>query len=210
MAAEPAIKRTVAFFDGQNLFRKVKDAFGYRFPNFDAPALARVICANHGWQLQQVRFYTGVPDTRDNAFWNHFWTAKFAQMGRERVHLFSRPLRYRDETVRLPDGSSVMVRVGREKGVDVRIALDVIRLALRGEFDVGLIFSQDQDLSEVAKEIRLIAKEQSRWLKLGSAFPFSPVLKKPRGINGTDWIRIDRGTYDACIDPRDYRPKPKP
>jgi hypothetical protein len=26
-----------------------------------------------------------------------------------------------------------------------------------------------------------------------------------RGINSTDWIRIDRAAYDACIDPRDYR-----
>jgi uncharacterized LabA/DUF88 family protein len=39
---------------------------------------------------------------------------------------------------------------GEEKGVDVRIALDVIRLAHRAEYDVALLFSQDQDLSEVA------------------------------------------------------------
>jgi hypothetical protein len=34
-------------------------------------------------------------------------------------------------------------------------------------------------------------------------------VPKPRGINGTDWIKIDRATYDACLDARDYRPKPK-
>jgi hypothetical protein len=28
-----------------------------------------------------------------------------------------------------------------------------------------------------------------------------------RGINGTDLVRIDRATYEACIDPYDYRPK---
>ena len=28
-----------------------------------------------------------------------------------------------------------------------------------------------------------------------------------RGINGTDWIKVDRHTYDACTDPADYRPK---
>jgi hypothetical protein len=31
--------------------------------------------------------------------------------------------------------------------------------------------------------------------------------QKTRSINGTDWIRVDRATYDACIDPKDYRPK---
>lgn len=97
----------------------------------------------------------------------------------------------------------------REKGVDVRLALDVVRLAHGQEYDIALIFSQDQDLSEVADEIRVVAQEQGRWIKAASAFPVSPVVPKPRGINRTDWIKIDRATYDACLDTRDYRPKPK-
>jgi hypothetical protein len=44
---------------------------------------------------------------------------------------------------------------------------------------------------------------------MASAFPFSPASPNRRGINGTDWIKIDRATYDACLDSRDYRPKPK-
>jgi len=71
-----------------------------------------------------------------------------------------------------------------------------------------MIFSQDQDLSEVAREIRNIARSQGRWLKIASAFPVSPVIQNRKGINWTDWIQIDRATYDACLDPRDYRPKP--
>lgn len=209
MPTEPAIKRAVAFVDGQNLYRSAKTAFGYHYPNYDVHALAQAVSAIQNWQLRQVRFYTGIPDLGDNAFWHHFWTAKFAQMGRQGIHLFWRLLRYRNEVVRLPDGQEVTVLVGREKGVDVRLALDVIRLAYRREFDVALIFSQDQDLSEVADELRLIAQEQQRWIKAACAFPISPVVLKPRGINGTDWIRIARATYDACLDPRDYRPKKK-
>ena len=87
----------------------------------------------------------------------------------------------------------------------MRIALDVIRLAHRREFDVALIFSQDQDLSEVADESRAISHEQGRWIKIACAFPFSPTSCNKRGINKTDWIKIDRATYDACLDPRDYR-----
>ena len=41
MPAEPSQKRTVAFFDGQNLFYAVKKAFGYNWPNYDPLALAR-------------------------------------------------------------------------------------------------------------------------------------------------------------------------
>ncbi len=76
-----------------------------------------------------------------------------------------------------------------------------------GSFDVALVLSQDQDLSEVAEEIRIIAQEQNRWLKITSAFPASPAFKNTKGIYRTDWIKIDRATYDTCIDARDYRPK---
>lgn len=205
MATEPTIKRVVAFFDGQNLFHAAKEAFGYPFPNYDPLALAEQICQKQGWQFQGARFYSGIPDRQDNAFWNHFWVAKLGAMGHRGVTVYSRSLRYRNQTVRLPDGTTQSFLVAEEKGIDVRIALDTIHLAYRNDFDVALIFSQDQDLSEVAEQVRLIAKEQSRWIKVASAFPVSPVSRNRRGINKTDWIPIDRATYDACIDPRDYR-----
>jgi hypothetical protein len=170
----PSPIRAVAFFDGQNLFHCAKAAFGYNFPNYNPVGLAKTICATKGWQCDGVRFYTGVPDAGDNPFWNHFWVAKGAQMGRE--------------------------------GVDVRMALDIIRLAHENKYDVALLFCRDQDLSEVADEIRIMAAEKKRWIKVASAFPCSPAYKV-RGINRTDWIKIDRATYDACLDTRDYRPK---
>jgi uncharacterized LabA/DUF88 family protein len=205
MPAEPPVKRAVAFVDGQNLFHAARSAFGYTYPNYDIGALARSICAGRGWNLGQTRFYTGVPDARDNAFWNGFWAKKLLSMSRAGVWTFSRPLRYRNQTVKLPDGTSHAVLSAEEKGVDVRIALDIIRMAHRREYDVALVFSQDQDLSEVAAEVRVISGEQNRWIKIASAFPDSPAARNHRGINSTDWIRIDRAAYDACIDPRDYR-----
>lgn len=185
---EPELKRVIAFFDGQNLFNAVKEAFGYRFPNFDPQELAATLCRQKGWQLRQTRFYTGVPDPRDGDPREGFWERKLAQMGRQGVWTFSRP-----------------VRNGREKGVDVRIALDIVGCALDRECDVVLLFSQDQDLAEVGVELRKIARQSGRWIKIASAFPVSDASRNRRGINGTDWIVIDRLTYDGCIDPRDYR-----
>ncbi|MCI0586582.1 MAG: NYN domain-containing protein, partial [Planctomycetes bacterium] len=95
--------------------------------------------------------------------------------------------------------------IREEKGIDVRIAIDVIRI--EREYDVAVLFSQDQDFSEVAREIRAIAKEQGRWIKIASAYPVAREKPESRGIDLTDWIPIDRATYDACLDPRDYRPK---
>ena len=128
-------------------------------------------------------------------------------MGRIGVQTFSRHLKYRNQTVRLPNGGSTTVLVGSEKGIDVRLALDVVAAARDNACDVALVFSQDQDLSEVADEVRAISMQQKRWIKLACAFPVSPTYNNTRGINQTDWVRIDRAAYDACLDPRDYRPK---
>jgi len=207
MRVEPAVKRAVAFFDGQNLFHTAKQVFGYQYPNFDPGLLAEAIAKSQGWILTETRFYTGVPDSVDSTFWNHFWNAKLAVMGTRGIKSYRRPLKYRNKTIALPSGGSSVVRVGQEKGIDIRIALDVVRLAHHNAFDVAIIFSQDQDLSEAVDEVKDIAIEHDRWIKIASAFPDSPASANRRGINGTDWLKIDKGTYDACIDPNNYRPK---
>jgi uncharacterized LabA/DUF88 family protein len=199
--------RAIVFVDGQNLFHAVKKAFGYNYPNYDVLSLAQAICKRQGWSCERVQFYTGVPDLTDNPFWHQFWAAKLPAMNHQGVKVFSRSLRYQMKTITLPDGSQQTLRVGQEKGIDVRIALDVVRAMRLRECEVVVVFSQDQDLSEVADEVRLFAREQKRWVKIASAFPVSPVAKKSRGINKADWIHIDKATYDACIDTRDFRPE---
>ena len=199
--------RTIAFFDGQNLFHAAKEAFGYDYPNYDPKKLAKAICVQQGWQLVETHFYTGVPNASDNAFWYHFWVTKLGQIGRgKKVYTFSRSLRYRPRTITTPSGQQQTVFIGEEKGIDVRIAIDCIRSAHKQTYDVALIFSQDQDLSEVAEEIRTIAKEQNRWIKIACAFPANIGKKNSRGIDKTDWIKIDKALYDAYRDQRDYRP----
>jgi hypothetical protein len=80
-------------------------------------------------------------------------------------------------------------------------------MARENRYDVALVFSQDQDLSEAADEVKAISAQQARWIKVACAFPVSPTSVNCRGINRTEWIRIDRATYDACLDPNDYRLK---
>jgi len=203
MAKAPAVPRAIAFVDGQNLFHAAKEAFGYDFPNYDVVKLAREVASVGGWSLAQTRFYTGIPEPKDPR--HRFWSNKLAGMGRQGVVLFTRPLRYHPEEVTHPDGSASTVRIPVEKGVDVRLALDVVRLAFANRFDVAIVFSQDQDYSEAAKEIRAIAKATARWIKAVSAFPCSATSSNRRGIDLTDWIRIDRAIYDRCLDPVDYR-----
>ena len=79
-------------------------------------------------------------------------------------------------------------------------------MARNAELDVAIIFSQDQDLGEVAREVRDISRSTDRWLKVVSAFPAGSNATVRRGIDRTDWFRMNREFYDACLDPRDYRP----
>jgi uncharacterized LabA/DUF88 family protein len=203
----PAIKRTVAFFDGQNLFRHAKDAFGHYHPNYDPIKLTDAICALKGWQRQGVRFYTGVPDAVRDPPWHAYWSNRLLQMRRAGILVTTRPIRYRDQVIVHPDGSKKIVTTPQEKGIDVRLALDIVRLAYSNQYDAGLIFSQDQDLSEVAQEVAQVAKTQQRWIKLACAFPAGSLAKSARGIDRTEWIPMDRNFYDSCLDPKDYRPK---
>jgi uncharacterized LabA/DUF88 family protein len=205
MPPEPSIKRTVAFFDGQNLYHHAKAAFGYSYPNYSPLALASQVCGNNGFNLHEIRFYTGIPSAKDDPFWNAFWSAKLLAMSRANIEVFSRPLRYRPKTVTISPGVEFSTTTAEEKGIDVRIAIDVMRLVRTNVLDVALLFSQDQDFSELADEVRAVARDQGRWIKIACAFPRSRTASNRRGINKTDWIPIDRSLYDACIDPRDYR-----
>lgn len=209
MTNEPSAKRAMAFFDGQNLFYAAKEAFGYPFPNYDPHKLATEICRAKGWNLSGIRFYTGIPDIIADPDRHHFWSAKLAVMGTRGIKPFTRPLRYQNKVISLPNGQLTTAQVGREKGIDVRIALDIVRFALENRYDVALIFSQDQDLSEAVDDVLAVARRDHRWIKVACAFPISPTSQNTRGINKTDWIKIDRATYDACIDPSDYRRKNK-
>jgi uncharacterized LabA/DUF88 family protein len=155
VAKEPHTKRAIAFFDGQNLFHATRQAFGYRFPNYDPAKLAACVCETRRWELEQTRFYTGIPDLDRMPNWNRFWNRKLVAMSRAGVHVHWRPLRYRKATAY--DGRVVLI--GEEKGIDVRIAIDIMSAATANR----------------------------------------------RGIDKTDWIRVDRTSYDACLDPRDYR-----
>lgn len=212
MRPEPEAKRAVAFVDGQNLFSSVKNCFGYTYPNYDIKSLAWALAGPQGWTLVETRFYTGVPGADKDPFWNAFWTRKLAGMGRANIRTYARELRYRRKTVRDAQGAPVVdlqgqpmtLEVRQEKGVDMRIALDIVRLAQLKCYDVAILFSQDQDFTEVAKEIRSIAREQDRWIKIASAFPTDPSRPYSRGIDCTDWLPFDRTTYDACVDPINY------
>ncbi|MDP2620334.1 MAG: NYN domain-containing protein [Hyphomicrobiales bacterium] len=196
----------MAFIDGQNLYQHAKDAFGHHHPNYNPIKLHNAVCAAKGWMPNLVRFYTGIPSAAESPMWAGYWAKRLLYMKRAGVYVTTRPLRYRTKSVIDESGNETSITTPQEKGIDIRLALDMVSTARTRQWHVAVIYSQDQDLAEVVTEVQQIAKEQNRWIRICCAFPYGPNATSKRGIDKTDWFKMDRDFYDACIDPTDYRP----
>lgn len=192
--------RTLVLIDGQNLYHLARTAWAptpvnpaspYAWPSFDVEKLAEALVAREsGRTLAGIRFYTGVPARSVDWFWHGFWTNKCRHLRNRGVDVY---------TGRISAGR-------QEKGVDVSLALDLVQAAHERHYDAAIIVSQDADFGPAVRLAKRIAQSQRRYLVFESAFPAGPGSVSKRGIPGTTWVHIDRATYDACRDPRDYRP----
>ena len=143
--------------------------------------------------LTDIRFYTGVPDPAAGSsqlFWHGFWSNKIRYLRSRGVYV------YRG---RVNAG-------GQEKGVDVSLALDLVRATYERQYEAAIIVSQDWDFGTAVRLAKEIARSQHRRLVFESCFPTGPGSLSRRGVPGTIWVPIDQATYDNCLDPRDYRP----
>ena len=158
MAKTPTSNMHV-FIDGQNLYKSAKDAFGFDLPNFDVFALSGQLAKQQNCVLSGVNFYTGVPSLSEKPAWHHYWMKKLSAMGRKGATIFSPPLRYQKQTEVDRNGHVRTVNIGREKGVDVRLALDIVRHAMDSKINAIMIVSRDNDLHEAVQDVLKMAEQ---------------------------------------------------
>ncbi len=225
------MKRAVAFFDVQNLFFATKEVFGAEKPDFDPRKLSKHFADLQGWNLVEVRYYTGVPDQNRRPEQHREWVSRLQGLRNSKVVVTTRTLHHRKkytdlplspdrakwvrfilpdgtqlprdtqlmtdpEGHALPPGTYLEIEVTEEKGIDVCIAVDMIRLTNQKVFDVAILFSQDQDQAETVTEVRNIARAQNRQVEVVSVFPEG--TKNPNYVRGTRPLRFGRDTYEAC------------
>jgi uncharacterized LabA/DUF88 family protein len=198
--------RVVVFIDYQNAHALARDGFSppsdsVTAGQFDPLRLCRLIIARSPYprRLIQVRVYRGIPDPerQPGAFSaSNLQNQVHAERGAGAVRVITRPLKYPRDWPRTP---------AREKGIDVALAVDFVRLGLRGDYDVGIIFSTDTDL-----EPALEAMEELR----GDPFPRCEVAawqtRRPGSrlsISGAHiWCHwLSEADYRKAHDPTDYR-----
>lgn len=199
----PPLPRLITFFDGQNIAKCAEELFGYEMANYDPQLLSEHVAARLGCDLVEVRFYTGMHKPTEHVVLYNWWTAKLHRMRNRGIFVTQRTLAYTYESVSQQDGTVRRRAIAREKGIDLRIGLDMVRLARSRAYDVVVVFSQDNDLGEATDEVKRIAQEQARFIKVASAYPCGVAAKHPkrrRGIDRTDWVKLTRAEYDACLE----------
>ncbi len=196
--------RVIVFIDAQNTYRSARHAFfneqadPHMHGQFDPTALANLILSKSRRPdqrtLKEVRVYTGRPSAaRDGkTYAAHMNQCAAWQAGGAVV--IARPLRY---PITWP------LDKAREKGIDVRLAIDFVALASDDEYDVGVVFSVDTDLVPALEYVvlRLLpAKtvEVAAWRSPRARGRLSLPDKRV-------WCHwLDLAAYNAVADTRNY------
>ena len=206
------IERVVLFIDYQNAYRRARAAFHndladpHWMGQFYPDALGELIAMKDGAterRLHQVRMYRGLPDVRKDGRGNQAALRQIDAWRRSHsVAVTTRPLRYPRNYPASPP---------QEKGIDVQLALDFVMMAVRDEYDVGVLMSNDTDLRPALEEVIRLGRptvEVATWEPLEGRSRFS--LRLPGRPAGSQpychWI--DHAAYLAVQDAADYtRPR---
>lgn len=142
------MERVILFIDYQNAYRGARDIFfgAGNHPSangqFDPLKLGLMLASRSRVEreLVQVRVYRGLPNsTRDPR--GHAAARSQISLWQQdpRVVVITRPLKY-------PRGNNPDGLKPTEKGIDVQLAVDFATMAVRAEYDTGILMSRDTDL----------------------------------------------------------------
>ena len=167
---------------------------------FDPIALGELISSRRppegeAARLEQVRIYRGMP---------HAIRQPRAQMAAERqiaawscdprTTVITRPLRYR--RTRPPSKP-------QEKGIDVRLAVDFVAMALRGEYDVGVLLSHDTDLLPALEAVLDLSPSADP--QVAAWAPRTGSINRLRVSGRKVWCHyLTAADYAAVADTRNY------
>jgi uncharacterized LabA/DUF88 family protein len=195
-------QRLVFFIDAQNMYHGAREAFfakpdHHALGQFDPLKLGQLITgrrpfgSNDARALQQVRIYTGRPDSSKAPRTYAAHRRQLAKWEQQGIAVIARTLRYPYGWPSLP---------AEEKGIDVALAIDFVVMAVEGQYDIGVIASTDTDLRPALEYVTRrpgVTAEVAAWR--GSA-------PRELSVSGrTIWShRLLRADYDAVADLVDY------
>jgi uncharacterized LabA/DUF88 family protein len=210
--------RVVVFIDYQNTYMRAREIFGDASTRADFtfgqvfPLRLGVLLrqksedAGKNRVLTQVRVYRGEPDAKRNPTGQaacqrqvRFWKAQNA------VKPFTRALDYRPIAWDHYSGKPTDWEV-REKGIDVLLAVDLVKGAVADDYDVAILMSADTDLLPAAEAVIDLGK----WIEFAAWRPDQGYASHLRLDGRKSWChQLRRHDYEMTQDRCDYtRPIP--
>ncbi len=203
--------RVVVFLDYQNVYRRARAAFHDEINDpavngqIDPLALAQLITSRGAVarELTQVRVYRGRPDSarqpdsyganlRQCVAWGHLSPM---------VNVTTRTLRY---PLNWP------AERAQEKGIDVALAVDFVVMAVRTEYDVGVIMSTDTDLKPALEAVTTLRGAKAYPRCEVAAWSVPGGHSRRLAVDATNlWCHwLNRQDYDRVADLTDYNIAP--
>ncbi len=144
--------RTIIFIDGSNFYHRLKYLTGekkeisllkFNFMNF-----CRWLADKNS--LVEIRYYIGSVRRQNN-------NIKSQKMYADQQRLF---FKLRVQNIKIILGQLIQHRDKsyHEKGVDVRLAVEMIRLARQDKYDIAYLLSSDTDLVPAVEEVLSLNK----------------------------------------------------
>ena len=211
------MKKAIVFVDANNWYHNVKKFF--RPGEVSIKKISELICTNLKLDLTQIRWYASVPDISDGEEIYYEHMRFLSDLEKEGIKVITRKLqrlskkeiiKKKRETIDaldLCENCKPLVESNfldladinrKEKGIDVWIAIDMIRKAVvEKECDVCILISGDTDFVPAVKLIKKTGKEV---LSAFVPFGYSTELR-----NSTEYFIIRKDTLTKCF--RDYKSK---
>ncbi len=146
-------KKAIVFIDGSNLYFKLKEFRkklneDLRLLNFNFRKFAEWLADDN--ELVEIRYYVGAVKRQIN-------NPKSEKMYADQQKLLRRLQQQKVITtmgvlIRHPD------KTYHEKGVDVRLAVEMIRFARQNKYDIAYLLSSDTDLVPAIEEVQAFGK----------------------------------------------------
>jgi len=170
------MKRAFVFIDGNNFYFKLKELISklngrYSLLDFNFRKFAEWLIEPN--KLKEIHYYLGVVSRRkdDNKSEELYANQQklFRKLQKQNIIITLGQL------IRHPD------KTYHEKGVDVRLAVEMIRFAREDKYDIAYLVSSDTDLVAAVEEVKSIGKTvQYVGIPKGQSFGLSKVADDVR------------------------------
>lgn len=171
------------YIDGGNTYRRLKDiGLPEKGKRFDYSTFVEHLVGDR--TLGSKRYYVGIVRNFDNS-------EKGEKMARSQQKFLDA---LRSEDFEVKSGRIMYDGKIREKGVDVKLSIDLVIGAVDNWYDTAIVISSDTDLIPAIKYVRGAKKKNVEYIGFGSIPSFGLIKESstPRVFSKTDLVQFQK------------------